>query len=253
MINNQNDINVFATGELAGKAAGKAVEDYLVSIQDERHTIRIIFAAAPSQTAMLDYLSSSKLIAWHKIEAFHMDEYLGLLEGAEQHFAEYLKCNLFLKVPLKAYHLINTQGNIEKEKAKYSKLINTAAIDIVCLGIGENGHIAFNDPPVADFNDPETLKVVTLDEECRIQQVNDKCFEALEQVPKKALTLTIPTLVKGEKLFCVVLGPTKSEAVKNTLTGPVSEACPASILTQHPDCAFYFDKEAYKKVKKVSV
>ena len=253
MEQNQNNINIKATGKLAGEAAGKDIEEYISKIQGKQDTIRIIFAAAPSQTAMLDYIAKSTIIDWTKIVAFHMDEYIGLPVGAEQHFAEYLKANLFSKVPLKAYHVLNTKGDIDQQMAEYTKLINEAPIDIVCLGIGENGHIAFNDPPVADFNDPETIKVVELDKECRIQQVNDKCFSELNKVPKSALTLTIPALTGGKKLFCVVLGATKSEAVKNTLTGNISEACPASILTSHPDCTFYFDEEAYQKVKQVSI
>lgn len=250
---NHDNINVYASRMEAGEAAGRAVEEHLVKLQQWQDDIRIIFAAAPSQDAMLDYLSNSERIEWSKVTAFHMDEYLGLPQGAKQHFSEYLKDHLFSKVPLKKQILIDPFGDVETGLSRYSALINDKPIDVVCLGIGENGHIAFNDPPVADFNDSKTIKVVELDEACRIQQVNDKCFERLEDVPKEALTLTIPALVRGKKMFCVVLGTNKSEAVKNTLTGPVAESCPASILTTHPDCAFYLDEDAYQKVMENSI
>ena len=248
----QNNINVLSSAYKAGKSAGESIEAYIVQLQKEQDTIRIIFAAAPSQTHMLNYLAKSKKIDWSKIVAFHMDEYIGLPQNAPQHFAEYLKIQLFTKVPLRSYHLLNTNGVIDDQMEEYINLLQDDVIDIVCLGIGENGHIAFNDPPVANFNDSLAVKVVELEKACREQQVNDKCFESLKDVPEKAVTLTIPTLLAGKKLFCVVVGLTKSEAVKNTLTKPISEKYPASILRKHPDCTFYFDKDAFKKMKDVT-
>lgn len=246
MIDFQKDINVFSEQDMVGIAAGKAVESCIVKLQKNQKQVRIIFAAAPSQSAMLEYLANSERINWQQIVAMNMDEYIGLPVDAEQFFSKFLERKLFSKVQLKAKLTINTQGDIKSELERYSKLINQDEIDIVCLGIGENGHIAFNDPPVANFNDPETIKVVELEDACKIQQVNDQCFTTLDEVPKSAITLTIPALMKGKHLFCVVLGANKSEAVKNTLTGPVSLSCPASILTTHPNCKFYFDKKAAK-------
>jgi glucosamine-6-phosphate deaminase len=130
---------------------------------------------------------------------------------------------------------------------RYSGLINEAPIDIVCLGIGENGHLAFNDPPVADFNDPETVKVVSLDETCRQQQVNDGCFPSIESVPEQAITLTIPTLLSAQYLFCSVPGPTKKEAVRKTLHDPVSEKCPSTILRTHNHCNLYLDPDSFSE------
>mgnify|MGYP003644847822 CR=1 FL=1 len=246
MVDYQKGVNVFSSRILAGTVAGKEIEDCIVKIQDSQPEIRIIFAAAPSQDGMLAYLANSPLVKWGKIVAFHMDEYIGLPTASPQLFASYLNDNLFSKVPLKEVHLLNTSGDVEKEMTRYEKILNQAPIDIVCLGIGENGHIAFNDPPVADFNDPKTIKAVELEDACRIQQVNDGCFPALVEVPTRAVTLTIPTLMRGKHLFCVVLGKNKSEAVKNTLSGSVSTSCPASILTTHPNCNFYFNKSAVK-------
>lgn len=248
MVDFRKDVNVFATRILAGTAAGKEIESCIVKIQDSQPEVRMIFAAAPSQDGMLAYLANSALIKWEKVVAFHMDEYIGLQTTSPQLFASYLKENLFSKVPLKEVHLMDTSGDIEKEMSHYAAMLNKDAIDIVCLGIGENGHIAFNDPPVADFNDPKTIKTVELENACRIQQVNDGCFPTLGEVPTRAVTLTIPTLMRGNHLFCVVLGENKSEAVKNTLIGPVSTACPASILTTHPNCTFYFNNSAVKDI-----
>lgn len=251
MLESREDINVLSTGELTGIAAGKSIEACIEKLQEHKETIRIVFAAAPSQDAMLDYLSKSKTIEWSKIVAFNMDEYIGLLPNAPQSFANYLEENLYSKVRLKEKHVINPGSDIKAELKRYSQLINEAPIDIVCLGIGENGHIAFNDPPVADFDDSQIIKAVHLDKPCRMQQVHDGCFDKLEDVPKKALTLTIPILLSGKYLFCVVLGGNKSEAVKNTFAGKISTDCPASILTTHDNCEFFFDQAAFKDAAKL--
>lgn len=248
MLDFKRDIHVLSTYKEVGLAAGKAIEARIVALQESQETIRIIFAAAPSQNSMLDYLVKSSVIMWHKIIAFNMDEYLGLPEEAPQLFSKYLEAKLFSKVKLKAQLTINPQSGIQEEIKRYSRLINEEPIDIVCLGIGENGHIAFNDPPVARFDDPETIKVVELDEDCRIQQVNDDCFDAISKVPNKALTLTIPALLKADYLFCVVVGENKSVAVKDTLKGVISTTCPASILRTHRNCKYYFDQDAYKDI-----
>lgn len=248
MLNFTQNINVLANKTTTGMAAGKAVEDCIVLLQQTKEKIRIIFAAAPSQDSMLDYLSKSKLIDWSKVEAFHMDEYIGLEPGAKELFSSYLEANLFSKVPVNK-NTINVGNDVPSEIKRYTNLLEAGPIDIVCLGIGENGHLAFNDPHVADFNDSEIVKVVELDDACRIQQVNDGCFESFQKVPEKAITLTIPTLLKGAHLFCVVLGAKKSNAVKEALTGSLSTSCPASILTTHADCNYYFDKEAYKGIE----
>lgn len=242
------NINVYPTKELVGKAAGKAIEDEINRIQKERKSIRIIFAAAPSQDETLKYLVNSNKIDWKRVVAFNMDEYLGLPSEAPQHFSEYLKTHLFSKVDVGEIYLIDSQSK-EKELLKFEEKITEEPIDIVCLGIGENGHIAFNDPPVADFNDSKIIKIVELDEVCRQQQVNDECFEELEDVPKNAITLTIPFLMKGKNLFCTVTGENKADAVYHTLTGEIDESCPASILRLHQSCSFYFDHSAIEKTE----
>ena len=244
-----HSIHVFPSRDEMGHQAGKDVESQIEELLRYKESIRMIFAAAPSQNELLNYLSSSEKIDWQRIIAFHMDEYLGLDINEPASFGTFLNQHIFGKVRLKEVYFIDGKAPTEDEIKRYSELITKAPVDIVCLGIGENGHIAFNDPPVADFNDPKTMKLVKLDEKCRVQQVNDKCFETLDEVPKEAFTLTIPTLMKADFLFCVVPGKTKQEAVYNTLKGPVSTNCPASILRQHPNCQFYFDEDSYHLVR----
>ena len=156
--------------------------------------------------------------------------------GLEQH--------LFSKVPFGAVHRIPGQGSAEEICRAYAAALAEAPVDIVCLGIGVNGHIAFNDPPVALFDDPLDVKQVKLDEICRQQQVDDGCFATLAEVPRRAVTLTIPRLLAADALFCVVPGAQKRDAVRAALEGPVNTACPASILRRHPRVRLYLDQEA---------
>lgn len=238
-------VSVSQTRVEMGQKAGKDVERQIIELLRHKKTIRMVFAAAPSQNELLDYLADSDKIEWDRIVAFHMDEYIGLNASDSRSFATYLNEHLFNKVNPREVHLINGKALINDEIERYSALIREAPIDIVCLGIGENGHIAFNDPPVADFSDKQILKLVELDETCRIQQVNEECFDTLNDVPREAFTLTIPVLMNADFLFCVVPGSSKSEAVYNTLNGPVSTKCPASILQKHANCKFYFDEDSY--------
>lgn len=244
-----NNINVFANRTEMGNAAAKDIEHAIVELLLAKEQLRIIFAAAPSQNEVLSYLSSSTKIAWDRIIAFNMDEYIGLPKHSDSLFSAYLNERLFSKVSPQKIHLINTHHSIEEEIKHYRKLITQEKIDIVCLGIGENGHIAFNDPPVANFNDKEIIKIVELDRSCRMQQVNEGCFSTLADVPETALTLTIPTIMDAGHLFCIVPGEGKMRAVFNTLTADINENCPATILRTHSSCRFYFDKESYQLVE----
>jgi glucosamine-6-phosphate deaminase len=178
-----------------------------------------------------------------------MDEYIGLAPDAPQLFSRFLSERLFDRVMPGQVHLIDGTAPSDAECERYGRLIAEAPIDIVCLGIGENGHIAFNDPPVADFRDPQMIKVVELDEACRRQQVNDGCFARLDDVPTHALTLTIPTLLSGAHLYCVVPGPTKRAAVRRTLDGPIATECPATILRTHADCTLFVDTDSYGEIR----
>ncbi|MCL2711390.1 MAG: glucosamine-6-phosphate deaminase [Planctomycetaceae bacterium] len=233
---------IFATRQEMGIAAANATAVFLRHALSEQETVRAIFAAAPSQNEMLAALLEAEGIDWNRVEAFHMDEYLGLCPCAPQRFGLWLKERLFDRLPFRAVHLIDT--SIAEPVAQYEKLLRSAPIDLVCLGIGENGHIAFNDPPVADFDDPVWVKVIELEEACRQQQVNDGCFATLADVPPQAITLTIPALLSGRRLICTVPGPRKRQAVYRTLNDPISTACPATILRNHAGCTLFLDRDS---------
>ena len=236
---------VFENRQKMGTAAGQDVAAKINELLRDKEILRIVFAAAPSQNELLDYLATTRDIDWSRIDVFHMDEYVGLAADAPQRFGYFLTEKLFAKVNPRTVHLIDTLVGADAACKQYAHLLSQASIDIVCLGIGENGHLAFNDPPVAYFADSEVIKRVQLDDVCRQQQVNDGCFPTFDDVPEEALTLTIPTLLSGQHLFCVVPGKTKHDAIQNTLYGPITTACPASILRQHPDCTLYVDQDSY--------
>jgi glucosamine-6-phosphate deaminase len=241
-------VNIYENRESLGRAAAFDVANKIKKLQKEKPEIRMIFGSAPSQNEFFDELVKIEGIEWDKITAFHMDEYIGLDKNAEQLFSKYLVDKFFSKVSLKKVHLIEPFDDPEKEVKRYEELLREKPIDIVCLGIGENGHIAFNDPPVADFNDPYFVKIVILDDASRRQQVNDGCFPEFNVVPEKAITLTIPALISGKYLSTVVPGIRKADAVHKALTGEVKAACPASILRNHTNAALYLDKDSSSKL-----
>lgn len=239
------EVNIFPAKDEMGKAAAKDVSEAIRELLEKKEEINMIFAAAPSQDEVLKYLTADKSIPWNRINAFHMDEYIGLEKDAPQSFGNYLKERIFEKVPFKSVHYINgASSDIPSECEKYTQLLMDNPVDIVCLGIGENGHIAFNDPSVADFNDKKLVKEVLLEQVCRQQQVNDNCFASLDLVPLKAITLTIPALMRAKYMFCSVPSKFKANAVYNTLYGKISEECPASILRTKENTILYLDKDS---------
>lgn len=231
------------TREEMGRLAADDIAAALRHALAEKQRLRLVFAAAPSQSATLTALRDEPGIDWSRIEAFHMDEYIGLPEDAPQRFGLWLKETFFNHMPLAAVNFIEPGSNHEAAASSYAARLASAPIDIVLLGIGMNGHLAFNDPP-ADLNDPLPVKVVSLDQTCREQQVLDGCFPSLEAVPLQAITLTIPTLLSGSQLFCSVPGAHKSAAVQAMLTSPISGDCPATALRLHPRCTVYLDRES---------
>jgi glucosamine-6-phosphate deaminase len=240
----QLDIRVYATRAEMGQAAALVAGYKIREILAGQGSLNMIFAAAPSQNDFLDALIEQG-IDWQRINAFHMDEYIGLPENALQRFGYFLKEKLFSKVPFASVNYIN--GNAADrvgECDRYANLLIQNPPDIVCMGIGENGHIAFNDPHVADFNDPKTVKIVDLDHECRQQQVNDQCFDTLDKVPTHALTLTIPALMAAKHVYCIVPGKNKARAIYDTLQGEIHEQRPASILRKHPNAILYLDSDS---------
>lgn len=237
-------VKSFASRQKLGRVAAGEIAAELRARLARQAAVRMVFASAPSQSDVIDALAAEPGIDWHRVTAFHMDEYIGLAPDAPERFGSWLSRYIFDRLPFAAVHPILPGDDPEATARDYAALLAAAPIDIVQLGIGVNGHIAFNDPPVADFNDPLDVKVVELDEVCRQQQVDDDCFATLADVPLRAITLTVPRLLRADRLFCMVPGERKRNAVRATLEGPLSTDCPASILRTHPDCTLYLDSES---------
>jgi glucosamine-6-phosphate deaminase len=247
----QLQVKLFKNRKELGLDAARAVADKIKEISLKQGFVNIIFASAPSQNEFLVALVQEAGIDWSKVRAFHMDEYMGLPADAPQSFGQYLKQRLFDKLPInEVFYIDGNSADLQKESRRYSALLDQYPTDIVCLGIGENCHIAFNDPHVADFNDPDLVKKVQLDLTSRLQQVHDACFESLEQVPEYALTLTIPALVRAPHLFCMVPARHKAQAIYHTLVDPISEKYPATILRSHPGTTLFIDEDSAGKYLK---
>ena len=231
------------------EAAEMAARAILDAVKAKGHA-NVIFAAAPSQNDLLAAMKADKRIPWDKVNAFHLDEYHTLPKGAPQRFDLFLEKNIWDEAkPAKIFPVVPENGmKAEDIEAKYKKLMQEYPPDLALLGIGENGHLAFVDPPFADFADRAAIREVELDLVCRNQQVNDGAYNKLDDVPKKAVTMTIPTMMSAKTLVTVVPGPRKADAVKATLEGPITTACPASVLRTHADCALFLDRDSFQKV-----
>lgn len=242
-------VKIFDTRDEMGRNAAEDVASAIKECLSEKAEINMIFAAAPSQNDMLYHLCQRTDIEWERINAFHMDEYIGLDPKAPQCFSNFLCEHIFDKKPFKSVNLINAgASSAEEECERYADLLRKYPVDIVCMGIGENGHIAFNDPHVADFSDTAHVKAVKLDDVCRMQQVNDGCFLKIEDVPEYAMTVTVPGLMAAKYNFCVVPAPTKANAVKNTVYGEVGEWCPATALRIKDGATLYCDADSAKYI-----
>lgn len=249
VIKDKLTIEIYDTREQMGQAAAKRVSDKINEILKNQEQVSIIFASAPSQNDFLAELLN-KPIEWNRVVAFHMDEYIGLDNDAPQSFARFLKEKLFSKVPIKkVYYMDGSTESAEEECERYAKLIEDNPVDIVILGIGENGHLAFNDPHVADFNDPLEVKVVDLDQPNRLQQVNDGAFETIDEVPTHAITLTMPALFKAKHAYAMVPTLAKASAIYNTANSAITEKNPATILRKHADATLYTDTAGASKLE----
>ena len=238
-------VNIYETRAEMGASAARDIKARILALLAVKDSINMIFAAAPSQNEVLAALATDREIPWERVNAFHMDEYIGLSAAAPQAFGNFLREHIFGLAPFRSVNYIDVSApDADAECERYSALLREYPTDIVVMGIGENGHIAFNDPPVADFNDPRAVKPVALDEVCRNQQVNDGCFAKIDDVPKTAITLTVPTLFAGDYLFCIVPAKTKAEAVRKTVEGDIGEVCPATILRKHKNAVLYLDGDS---------
>ncbi len=228
-----------------GRAAAAEAAGAIKLLLATKDTVNVVFAAAPSQHEFLAGLADADGVDWQRVHAFHMDEYVGLPADAPQRFANFLRERIFDRLPFGSVNLLDgSNPDAGQECQRYARLLGERRTDIVCMGIGENCHIAFNDPHVADFEDAAKVKVVDLDLACRQQQVNDGCFPSLTNVPTHALTLTIPALMAATHVFCMVPGPTKAQAIYRTLHAEVDSAYPATILRRHPQARLFVDADS---------
>jgi glucosamine-6-phosphate deaminase len=239
------NVYVYESRRKMGEAAARAVASELRRLIAERGRAVGVFASAPSQNEFLAALADAPGIDWPRVTGFHLDEYLGMDERAPQSFRRFLIDRLLTKVPMGEFHGLRGEADdAEAEAARYAGLLAENPPDFAVLGIGENGHLAFIDPPFCDFDDPASVKAVELDEVCRRQQVNDGAFPTLAEVPRRALSLTVPAVMSVPKLFAIVPGPAKRRAIKAAVEGPIETACPASVLRRHADAHLFVDRDS---------
>jgi len=238
-------LEIHRTGKAAGEAAAQAAAEDLRRLDRSGKDIGVIFATGASQLDMLEALTSIPGLPWNRVRGFHMDEYIGLDENHPASFRRYLRERLTSRVAMREFFEMDGNAeNIDSFARDYVQKLDAANPQLCLLGIGENGHLAFNDPGEADFNDPLPIKVVTLDNACRQQQVSEGWFASRDDVPRQALTLTIPTLFRVPKLIVTVPGSRKATAVRRTLEDPIATGCPSTILRTHPDVTIYLDVDS---------
>ena len=243
-------VKIYKDRAKMGEAAASAVGEQIVKLLGQQEYVNVVFASAPSQNEFLEALIKQPGIDWKRVNAFHVDEYIGLPENAPQKFGSFLWDKIFKYLPFRTLNYINGSApDPFVECGRYAELLQEYPSDIVCLGIGENGHLAFNDPHVANLEDPLRVKIVDLDFECRRQQVSDGTFENLNSVPKLAITLTVPALMAGKYVYVVVPGKNKAVAVYNTLNKKISAQCPASVLRTHTDSVLFLDEDSAALIK----
>lgn len=246
------NVHVYESLQQIGVAAASAVSAEIRKLIAQRGRAIGIFASGPSQNEFLEELVKANDIEWTRVIGFHLNEYLGMDENAPQSSRKFLLDRLVLRVPMVEFHgLRGEAANPEAVCANYAARLKSRPPDFAVLSIGENGHLAFIDPPVCDFNDSEAVRVVELDGGCRHQQVNDGIFAKLKDVPRRALSLTIPTIMACERVFVIVPGARKQQAVKDALEGEVATDCPASILRTHPGAHLFVGREAAGKLSRV--
>ena len=245
-------IEVHPTRKAAGAAAAQAAAQEMLRLAAGGRELAVIFATGASQMETLDALTAIDGLPWDRVTGFHMDEYIGLSEEHRASFRRYLRERLTGRVRMRRFHEIDGNAvDVDANARNYGDALNAARPALCLLGIGENGHLAFNDPAEADFRDEQAMKVVTLDNACRQQQVAEGWFASREEVPRQALTLTIPTLLRVPKLIASVPGSRKAAIVRRTLAEPISTACPSTILRTHPNTTIYLDAESAAELKEL--
>ncbi|MEX2233542.1 MAG: glucosamine-6-phosphate deaminase [Cyclobacteriaceae bacterium] len=244
------DIHLKTNPRELGEGAGQLTGNLIREAIEQKGDANIILATGTSQFETLNQLIGEKNIDWAKVNMFHLDEYLGLKDTHPASFRKYLKERFLAKVsPLKAVHLINGETNPEAECIWLGDLITQHPIDVALVGIGENGHLAFNDPP-ADFDTEEPYIIVDLDESCRRQQYGEGWFKTVDDVPRQAISMSIKQILKSKHIICSVPDERKAEAVKNCVERGVSNLFPASILQTHDHCTLFLDKASAKSLNR---
>jgi glucosamine-6-phosphate deaminase len=238
-------VRVYASQDDLSEAVATEVRDHLIATLARQGSAAAILATGNSQIRFLQRLVDSGGVDWSRITLFHMDEYLGLPATHKASFRRYMRERVESLVKPRAFHYLEGDCDLPLDEiARYTSLLQAQPIDLCCLGIGENGHIAFNDPPVARFDDPHWVKLVKLDDACKTQQVKEGHFPSLDAVPPYALTLTVPALCTAKKMMCVAPETRKAKAVRDALRGPVSTDCPASYLRTQAQCALLIDRDS---------
>lgn len=242
-------VTVYASNEDMGRAAALEAAEIIKTAVREKGVANIIIATGNSQLTFLQVLRELKGIDWSKVHIFHMDEYIGLPKGHSASFPTFLQDHFldYIPAPAAFYPVVARAGQLESDCADYARLLHAHPADFCAMGIGENGHIAFNDPPFAEFDDPVWVKVVRLDQVSRQQQVGEGHFGGLDEVPTHAITLTIPALLAAKQVLCIVPEARKADAVFQAINGPISEACPASILQKKDHVHLMLDANAAAK------
>jgi glucosamine-6-phosphate deaminase len=238
-------VEVYENTKAMGKAATEEAAERLRALAAQNEVMAVVFPAGGSQVATLDALTAIPDLPWNKVVGFHMDEYLGLSDQHPASFRRYVREYITDKVKMRQFYEVDGMAaDVEKTCREYAELLRQYKPQLCLLGIGENGHLAFNDPAEANFDDPLDVKVVSLDEQCRQQQVNEGWFKSLPEVPKQAISLTIPTLFRIPQLILSVPGERKAHIVHRALTEAISTRCPATILRKHPHTTIYLDPDS---------
>ena len=238
-------VRVYASLDALGAAAARQAAGVIQDAITQSGRARIVIATGNSQLALIDALVRRQGVEWNKVDVFHMDEYVGISRDHPASFRKWIRNRVEEKVhPGSMEYLEGDAPDLEAEMARYARLLFAGPIDLAFVGIGENGHIAFNDPAVADFEDLLTVKRVLLDEDCRRQQVGEGHFANMDAVPREALTLTCPALFRAQSWICSVPEARKAKAVRGALEGPISTACPGSLVRTHPNATVYLDTES---------
>jgi len=241
-------VSIYKSNQEMGLVAANLASEAIAQALHEKGVANVILAAANSQLTFLEGLRAETDIDWPKVNFFHMDEYIGLEPGNSASFSQFLRRNFMDFIHPRTFFTIPSMGkDLDAICKDYEKLLHSNSADVCAMGIGENGHIAFNDPPYADFDDPVWVKAVQIDDVSRMQQVNEGHFPSMDLVPRHAITLTIPALLAAQKILVIVPEARKADAVYRSLHGPIVPSCPASILRKAPQARLLLDQDSAAK------